>query len=181
MCVIMVFSFGILASPLARFLKPTMKPGEFFQAADMPAAVRNVEFNLTDFPADWTCRPFEFQMKYVVFNPEQEQIRKIPGFAVRIAPGNIVAFSRLCPNGRGCILNYKSESCCGCIESTVEQCICAAKRNHAILVCPSHQSTFDLTQGGRVLAGPAPRPPLQFDVIRQGDVISINRLEVGIS
>jgi hypothetical protein len=172
----LVFTFGLLASPLARFLKPTMKPGGFFQAADMPAAEHRIEFNLSDFPTDWTCRSFEFRMKYVVFNPEKEEIRKIPGFAIRLAPDKIVAFSRICP-GRSGILNYKTEMCCGCSESSVDTCNCAMKMSKPVLVCPNCRSVFDLTQDGRILLGSAPRPPRRFTVSRQGELITINELE----
>ncbi|MBP6747737.1 hypothetical protein KA344_21090 [bacterium] len=172
----LVFTFSLVASPLARFLKPTMKPGGFFQAADMPAAEHRIEFNLSDFPTDWTCRPFEFRMKYVVFNPEQEEIRKIPGFAIRTAPDKIVAFSRICP-GRSGILNFKTEMCCGCSESSVDTCNCAMKVSKPVLVCPNCRSVFDLAQDGRILLGSAPRPPRRFTVLRQGELITINELE----
>src|SRR5271156_4473419 len=74
----LVVTFGLLASPLMRFLKPTMKPLNFFQAADLPGADPPPQFHRSDFPDVWTCIPFMFPMKYLVFNPEQYEIRKIP-------------------------------------------------------------------------------------------------------
>jgi hypothetical protein len=50
----LVVTFGLAASPLMRFLKPTMKPGNFFQAADLPGAARPVQFKWRDFPDVWT-------------------------------------------------------------------------------------------------------------------------------
>lgn len=170
----LVFTFGLVASPLTRFFKPTMKPGAFFQAPDMPAEL-SIEFNMSDFPTDGTCRPFEFRLKYLVFNPEQEEIRKIPGIAIRIAPNKFVAFSRKCPSGRG-ILNYKTEMCCGCVES-VDRCGCAMTKNKLVLVCSTCRSVFDVAEGGRILLGPAPRPPRHFKVSRLGESITINELE----
>lgn len=172
----LVFTFSLAASPLARFLKPTMKPGGFFQAADMPAAEHRIEFNSSDFPSDGSCIPFEFRMRYVVFGPEQEQIRKIPGFAVRLAPDKIAAFSRVCPRRR-CLLNYKKEMCCGCSASSVDTCNCAMKISRPVLVCPNCHSVFDLANDGQILLGCAPRPPLRFTVLRRGKLITIGELE----
>lgn len=170
------FTFGLVASPLARFFKPTMKPGGFFQAPDMPAAERNIELRLSDFPTDGTCIPFEYRIKYLVFNPEQEEVRTVPGFAIRTAPDKVVAFSRRCP-GRTGILNYKAEMCCGCIQSSLETCCCAMTVKKPVLICSTCYSVFDIANEGRILFGPAPRPPRRFNVSRQGEFISINQLE----
>jgi ubiquinol-cytochrome c reductase iron-sulfur subunit len=37
------------------------------------------------------------------------------------------------------------------------------------LVCPCHYSTFDITQGGRVVFGPAGRPLPQLPLMVAGD------------
>jgi Rieske Fe-S protein len=164
----LLFTFGLLTSPLARFLKPTMKPGGFFQPADIPGGDPIVEFNMSDFPVDWSYIPFNFRLKYVVFNPEQELIHRIPGVAVRIAD-QIVAFSRICPK-RGCLLEYKTEMCCGCEGN----CHCHLRASGPVLICPKDYIMFDLADGGRVMCGPAPRPQRQFRVKRQGDLITID-------
>ncbi|CAN5251733.1 hypothetical protein BH11CYA1_BH11CYA1_39220 [soil metagenome] len=172
----LVFTFGMVASPLARFFKPTMKPGAFFQVPDMPKAVRSLEFSMADFPADWSTKQFDFQIKHAVFNPEQEQIRTIPGIAVRTAPGKVVAFSRLCPL-RGCLLEYRSQSCCGCVNSVTEVCNCAMKKEGGVLVCPRHLSVFDLSQDGRVVAGTFAWPPRRFNLFLKDEVITISGLD----
>jgi Rieske Fe-S protein len=175
----LVVSFGLLASPLMRFLKPTMKPGNFFQAADLPVADQPAQFKWHDFPDIWSCIPFMLPMKYLVFNPEQYEIRKKPGFAVRIEKDKIVAFSRICPS-RGCqYLNYARDAAdnyCGCTPEK-SKCCCIVQTTTPVLICPCCHSVFDVSNNGRVLAGPAPWPPRQFTVNYDGDLISITSLE----
>jgi len=177
----LVITFGLLASPLMRFLKPTMKPGNFFQAADLPTADQPPLFNQRDFPEIWSCLPFMLPMKYLVFNPEQYEIREIPGFAIRTGNNQIVAFSRICPKQRDHILNYvyvrpTADGSCGCADKICKgDCIGYAK--NPVLICPCDHSVFDVSNDGRVLRGPAPYPARQFTVDRNGDWISISRLE----
>jgi len=185
----LIVTFGLATSPLMRFLKPTMKPGNFIQAADLPAADQPVQFHRGDFPDTWTCLPFMFPMKVLVFNPEQCEIRKIPGFVIRVENNQIIAFSRKCPKQGDHVLNYVSDPvnhCCGGCPGKTVHCQCAAALSMAslriktpVLVCPCDGSIFDLSNNGRVLAGPACRPPRQFTVNVDDDLISINRLEAG--
>jgi Rieske Fe-S protein len=183
-CAPLMLTFGFVASPLARFLKPTMHPGGFFQTPDLPTAGNKVYFSVYDFPNDWVCIPFMFDLKYVVFNPQQEEIRRVPGFIVRVAPNEIVAFSRICPrHGPSCILNFVDTSRgynCGCSKTNTKRCCaCAPDFKNPVLVCPCDHSAFDLADGGRVIAGRAPRPPRQFYLSRQETFISIDGLEQG--
>lgn len=67
----LVATFGFVASPLLRYLKPTMKPGNFFQSADLPKADQSVRFHRLDFPQSWTC-----------------------AYSHRIVPGNRIVCSR---------------------------------------------------------------------------------------
>lgn len=174
----LLFSFGLATSPLMRYLKPTMKPLDYFQAADLPAADPPALFNWRDFPEIWTCLPFMLPMKYLVFNPEQYEIRKIPGFAIRIDNNELVAFSRICPVNRNHVLNYEdvrptANGSCGCADNTCKgDCIGHAK--NSFLICPCDRSIFDVGNNGRVLRGPAPYPARQFTVSRNGDLISIS-------
>lgn len=84
-----------------------------------------MEFSLYDFSTDWTYIAFDFQMKTVVFGPEQEQIRTIPGIAIRIAENEIAAFSRICPR-EGCVLQIVDPARfnCGCNSNTGRCCAC---------------------------------------------------------
>jgi ubiquinol-cytochrome c reductase iron-sulfur subunit len=56
----------------------------------------------------------------------------------------ILAFSRICPH-------------VGCPVDLYEH------RSHRLL-CPCHQSTFDMTDGAKVIFGPAPRPLPQLQI-----------------
>jgi nitrite reductase/ring-hydroxylating ferredoxin subunit len=182
----LVITFALVASPLMRFLKPTMKPGNFFQAADLPEASQPPLFHISDFPETWTCLPFMFPMKYLIFNPEQSEIRQIPGFVIRVGINQIVAYSRICPKQHDHILKFASvhprvDGSCGCRDTTCKgACIGYAKT--PVLICPCDHSVFDVSNNGTVLRGPAFYPARQFTVDRDGDWISINRLEqVGIA
>lgn len=62
-------------------------------------------FTDSDFPKPWTCIPFMFNQKYVEYNPEGAEIRKIPGFIVKLPTGDVVAYSRSNPH-LGCIFNF---------------------------------------------------------------------------
>jgi Rieske Fe-S protein len=141
----LVATFGFVASPLFRYLKPTMRPGNFFQAADLPKAQQSVRFSRRDFPEPWTCLPFMLPMSFKIFSPERHQIRQEPGFIVCTAKNEIVAFSRICthcrhrqpinfmPNTLG--ISYLPQS------------------KTPVLVCPCDccLSTFDLSDGGSLL------------------------------
>ena len=176
----LVVTFGLAASPLMRFLKPTMKPGEFFQTADFPTADRVEKFQRDDFSEIWTCLPFILHLKYTVFNPEQYEIRKIPGFVIRIDEDKIIAFSRICPRGSDHILSYvlnTADHCCGCVHDK-GNCGCIKfKSKTPVLVCPQCGSVFDVRSNCRVLAGPASCPPRRFNVEINGKYISIIGLE----
>jgi hypothetical protein len=51
----LMVTYGMLASPLMRFLKPTMQPGNFFQTADLPTGEQLPVFIESDLPEiGWT-------------------------------------------------------------------------------------------------------------------------------
>jgi ubiquinol-cytochrome c reductase iron-sulfur subunit len=102
----------------------------------------------------------------------QEQIAKAALMIVRLKPEDIkdkrerdwahegiVAFSKICTH-------------VGCPISLYEQ------QTHHVL-CPCHQSTFDLSDGARVLFGPAghPLPQLRISVNGDGDLIALGDFE----
>jgi len=60
-----------------------------------------------------------------------------PGVLVRLAKERVSAFSRVCTHA-GCLVEYDQQQ--------------------RILFCPCHGAEFDPTQGGQVIAGPAPAP-----------------------
>lgn len=164
-------SFGLLASPLMRYLRPTIKPLDILGPSDQPKANKPVEFQHSDFPEPWTCLEFMFEQTYLEYNPEAKEVRKIPGFIVKLPTGDVVAYSRICPH-LGCIFNF--------VKNPDD---CAKGYNYRpagpVFACPCHLSVYDIAQGGKVVSGPAPRPPRSFTIKVEGEKISIVSLEAG--
>lgn len=161
-----------------RFVKPTMSPFGFFEPADLPTSAEPVVFKRSDFTDSWICIPFFFPMKIKEFNPEQQEIRWVPGFAIRLEGNQFVAYSRICPRN-GCILNYVPHPRhynCGCGTAS-KPCCCAADCDNPVLICPCDGSAFDLANDARVICGPAPRPPSRFELDWAGDTFVIASLE----
>lgn len=173
----LILPLGLTASPIMRYLRPTMKPLGLFDPADLPGyPAEELTFHASDFPEPWTCIPFMFPLKFVEFNPEQQEVREVPAFIIRTEKNEIVAYSRCCP-WFGCILNYRRDpGNCGC-NKQVPCCSCSVKASNPVLICPCDWSTFDLGDDGRVIRGPACRPPRRFELDRQDDRIAIVRLD----
>jgi len=167
----LAMTFGLLASPLLRFLRPTIKPLDLLGPSDQPHPLKDVSFKESDFPDTWTCLPFTFSQTYKEYNPEGMEVRNIPGFAVRLPSGEVVAYSRICPH-LGCIFNFVKDP---------EECAKGYnfKPNGPVFACPCHLSVYDIAQGGKVVSGPAPRPPRKFEVKTEGDKITVVSLEAG--
>ncbi len=164
-------TFGLLASPLLRYLRPTLKPLDVFGQSDQPQVEEAVSFKDSDFPEPWTCLPFMFKQSYLEYNPEGKESRPIPGFIVKLPSGDVVAYSRICPH-LGCIFNF--------VKDPVE---CSKGYNFTpqgpVFACPCHLSVYDIANGGKVISGPAPRPPRHFDVKKEGDSYKVVSLEAG--
>jgi ubiquinol-cytochrome c reductase iron-sulfur subunit len=105
----------------------------------------------------------------------QEQIAKAALMIVRLKPEDIkdkreadwghqgiVAFSKICTH-------------VGCPISLYEQ------QTHHVL-CPCHQSTFDLSDGARVIFGPAghPLPQLRISVNGEGNLVALGDFSVPV-
>lgn len=167
----LALTFGLVASPLLRYMRPTLAPLDLFGPSDQPGAEAPVEFSDTDFPETWTCLPFMFKQKYIEYNPEGKEVREIPGFVVKLPTGDVVAYSRICPH-LGCVFNF--------VKDPAE---CAKGYNFLpqgpVFACPCHLSVYDIAQGGKVVSGPAPRPPRKFDLKKEGDTYKIVGLEAG--
>ena len=170
----LAFTFGLAFSPLFRFLLPTRNPLDLFGPSDQPAAVVPVTFDDKDFPTPWTCLPFTFQQSYKEYNPESQEVRKIPGFAVKLPSGDVVAYSRICPH-LGCIFNFVNDA----EEASKGYNYHPASWDGPVFACPCHLSVYDISQNGKVVSGPAPRPPRTFVVEKKGSTISILSLEAG--
>jgi Rieske Fe-S protein len=167
----LAFTFGLAFSPLFRFLLPTRQPLDLLGPSDQPQALKPVTFTDADFPDPWTCLEFTFQQSYKEYNPEGMEVRKIPGFAVKLPTGDIVAYSRICPH-LGCIFNF--------VKDPAE-----AEKGYnfrpqgPVFACPCHLSVYDIAQNGKVVSGPAPRPPRKFEIKKEGGTYNIVSLEAG--
>lgn len=165
-------TFGLLASPFLRFLRPTLKPLDVLGNSDQPMAEQPVpSFMEKDFPTPWTCIPFMFKQCYVEYNPEAKEVRQIPGFIVKLPTGDVVAYSRICPH-LGCIFNFvpNPEDCAKGYNF---------KPEGPVFACPCHLSVYDIAHDGKVVSGPAPRPPRKFEVKKVGDTYQVLSLEAG--
>lgn len=165
-------TFGLLASPFLRFLLPTRKPLDILGNSDQPVAEEPVPtFTRADFSNEWTCLPFMFRQSYIEYNPEAKEVRQIPGFIVKLPTGKIVAYSRICPH-LGCIFNFVKDP---------DECLKGYnfKPEGPVFACPCHLSVYDIAQGGKVVSGPAPRPPRSFEIKEEGDTIKVVQLEAG--
>lgn len=167
----LAFTFGLAFSPLFRFLLPTRQPLDLLGPSDQPKALEPVVFTDADFPDEWTCIPFTFQQSYKEYNPEGMEVRKIPGFAVKLPNGDVVAYSRICPH-LGCIFNFVKDP-----QETAKGYNFLP--DGPVFACPCHLSVYDIAQNGKVVSGPAPRPPRKFEIKREGGSYNIISLEAG--
>ncbi|MDZ4835958.1 MAG: ubiquinol-cytochrome c reductase iron-sulfur subunit [Candidatus Melainabacteria bacterium] len=168
----LALTFGLLASPFLRFLRPTLKPLDVLGHSDQPIAEPPIPtFTDKDFPDEWTCIPFTFNQKYIEYNPELAEVRTIPGFIVKLPNGDVVAYSRICPH-LGCVFNFVKDP---------EECAKGYNFKPAgpVFACPCHLSVYDIAQAGKVVSGPAPRPPRRFSLKQTGDTYQVISLEAG--
>ncbi len=173
-------TFGLAGTALMRFAKPSMSPLGVFDPADEPESAIKIVFQKDDLPEPWTCIPFDYQMKIKIFNPQEEEIRKIPSFLIRLGDGEIVAYSRKCPRGKNCNLVYlpHPKERCGCAPKG-QYCCCTFDIDNPVLMCACDGSIFDLARNGKVLLGRAPRPPRRYELKISANTIAIERLEQG--
>lgn len=164
-------TLGVAGTLTLRYSKPTARPLDLFGPPDAPTPAKDVVFSDADFPEAWTCREFTFQQNFVQFNPEGNEVGNIPGYIVKLPKGDIVAYSRICPH-LGCVFRF--------VEDPAE---CEKDFNYRpngpVFACPCHLSVYDIAQGGKVVSGPAPRPPRKFIIERSGNEISIVDVEQG--
>jgi Rieske Fe-S protein len=174
----LAFTFGLLASPFLRFLRPTLKPLDILGQSDQPLAEPPIPtFTDKDFPAPWTCIEFMFNQKYIEYNPEAKEIRKIPGFIVKLPTGDVVAYSRICPH-LGCIFNFVKEPA-DVAKNYNYKAPDKPEDQHPYFACPCHLSVYDIANAGKVVSGPAPRPPRKFEVKKVGESYQVIALEAG--
>jgi len=93
----------------------------------------------------------------------------VPGLIIRLPDGRLTVVSRICPHQK-CFMDLLTDPIQVLRETTFEP-------PGPVLACPCHASIFDLQNGGKVLFGPAPRPPDRFQFQLEGDRVVITGLD----
>jgi Rieske Fe-S protein len=196
-------ALALFVSPLFRFLRPSSAPlsqtridpkgnvtdwqgsSGLFSPPDMPKAERNVEFDLSQFPTPWSFQPFTFNQSSKEYTFKHFQASKIPGFVVRLPEDkdgkpDFIVVSRICPH-MGCVFNFLPDPA----EAAAYNYPSA---KNPLFACPCHLSVYDPLQkqdvsgqmlAGKVVSGPAPRPPRHFQFDMKGTKLVITALEAG--
>ncbi len=187
---------GLLAvgSPLLRYLKPNVDPFAIITptARDVVTGEPVVAATVADLDQPWAFRYFVFTQRYPQYTPEGFKTQAVPGVVIRLphkirlpwawvpamgetlefTESEVIAFSRICPH-LGCIYNYVPEW--REVTSGYGGYTPPPERRHALMACPCHLSIYDPADPempGRVLSGPAPRPPRTFFYqIRDGQIL----------
>ncbi|CAG7631834.1 cytochrome bc1 complex Rieske iron-sulfur subunit [Actinacidiphila bryophytorum] len=105
----------------------------------------------------------------------QQQIAKAALMVVRLKPEDIKDKKELDWSHQGIVAFSKICTHVGCPVSLYEQ------QTHHVL-CPCHQSTFDLSDGARVIFGPAGHrlPQLRISVNGEGNLVAMSDFEVPV-
>ncbi len=194
---------GLVAiiSPLLRLLKPNVERFGIYAptARDAPRGENVVAAKVSELARPWDFRYFVFTQKYPQYTPEGFKAASVPGVAIRlpqkirlplkwaedvglepkVVENDIIVFSRICPH-LGCIFNYVSDW--REVTAGYGGYVPPDSRKHALIACPCHLSIFDPADPavpGRVLSGPAPRPPRSFVFEMRGDDIIVTAVEPG--
>jgi len=104
-----------------------------------------------------------------------------PGIAVRLPgksdatrnePGEIYAACRLCPH-QACLFNYEMD-----YRKTGD--VVGVTLENPVFFCRCHMSIFDPAQQGKVITGPANRPPWRFSIRLEKNEVIIDGIEEGV-
>jgi len=195
---------GLVAfgSPLLRFLKPNVDPFALLTPAahDEPVGEPVVAATIDELKNPWDFKYFVYTQKYPQYTPDGFKSAAVPGVVLRLpnkirlpwdwvkkatgetppfTESDIIIFSRICPH-LGCIYNFVREW--KEVTAGYGGYVPPTQRQHALMACPCHLSIYDPadpTVPGRVLSGPAPRPPRTFFYSIEGDRILAKRVESG--
>ena len=102
--------------------------------------------------------------------------RVFPGIAIRLpgpdgAPGGLFTACRICTH-QACVFGFETN------YQLVGDIVGQALPN-PVLFCRCHFSVYDPAQQGRVLHGPAPRPPWLFTAEEKDGALTVTSLEKG--
>lgn len=195
-----VASLISILSPLLRFLKPNVEKFRIYAptAQDVPRGEAIVAAALSEVAKPWDFKYFVFT-QYPQYTPQGFKAASVPGVVVRlprklrlpmgwskdvglepkVTESDIIVFSRICPH-LGCIFNYVPNW--KEVTAGYGGYVPVPSRQHALMACPCHLSIYDPAdpeEPGRVLSGPAPRPPRTFVFEIQEDKIVVRAVEPG--
>ncbi len=196
-----VGALGAFLAPVLRYLKPNLEPGlgvpqgkvpPDLVEGDLPKGEPLPIATLEELREPWSSKHFVFTQKYPQYTPELAKAFTVPGVAIKLPwklnfPGykggkeltDIVIFSRICPH-LGCIFNYVPNW--REVTAGYGGYMPPEDRRHGLMACPCHLSIYDPAdreQPGRVLSGPAPRPPRFFTYEIRDGVIVVTGAEPG--
>jgi len=190
-----------LASPLLRLLKPNVpKLGLLSPVTnDVPKGEVTIAATLAELQNPWDYKYFVFTQRYPQYTPDGFKAANVPGVVVRlpykirlpftwarmigkepaVTESDIIVFSRICPH-LGCIYNYVPNW--REVTAGYGGYVPPDPVKHALLACPCHLSIYDPADKaapGRVLSGPAPRPPRTFLFEIRENTIVVTDVEPG--
>jgi Rieske Fe-S protein len=195
-----VGALAAFAAPLLRFFKPNLDPGlglpegdvRALAAMDLPKGEQLPLGRVEELAEPWSSRVFTYTKRFPQYTPEQVRVVSIPALAIKLPwkvrfpgfkhgeePTDIVMFSRICPH-LGCIFtfvpNWRE------ITAGFGGYVPPEDRRHGLIGCPCHLSIYDPADRdvpGRVLSGPATRPPFYLIYEIRDGVIVITGAEPG--
>ena len=168
---------------IMRYFKPTMAGGldSMMAPPDTAPSPPQVAAELSDLQTPWACKDFIYVRSSVEYSSRKVQGAKIPGFVLRLPdefvkdksdPKNFyLIVQRICPH-LGCTFNFVPDR--DILHGSYNYL--APQPFHPYFACPCHLSVYDPTHyqdngsgkelRGKVVSGPAPRPPrfMAFDI-----------------
>ncbi len=194
-------ALAALASPLLRMVKPNVEKFKLLAPTtqDTPRGETTIAARLSDVPKPWDFKYFVFTQRYAQYTPDGYKTANVPGVVVRlpyqitlplewakdigktppVTQSDVIAFSRICPH-LGCIYNFVPNF--KEVSAGYGGYVPPPPRQHALMACPCHLSIYDPADKqvpGRVLSGPAPRPPRTFLFRIEGENIVVTDVEPG--
>jgi Rieske Fe-S protein len=169
------------ASMAMRFLRPRVRPFDLFAPPDKAAVPEQRVASLSELQKEWDVKSFIFRKVDVEYTPHGTQITEIPGFAVHMPASadnadthNVEVWSRICPH-LGCIFNFEMD------PPTVAKNYGGFTPPGPVFACPCHLSIYDLSHDGKVISGPAPRPPYKFEFKISGEDVIVTAPPKGLA
>jgi len=138
---------GLVSLPMSAAAPPA-------SAAEAPAVAVVEQKDLAE---PWSAVEFIFELEG----------EPTPGIVIKLPGERWYASSLICPHAK-CAIRYFS-------DVTVARDTFDAPAKNPVLGCPCHFSVFDVADGGKVISGPAPSPPLQLSVEARDGKVFIRR------